>query len=73
MPHRLQVGIDFGQKRADFSLLFPDGQSLGPHQPFANSCSGYSLVKIAGLWWPRFASGDFEAEDHRMVKTGNRY
>ena len=45
MPHRLQVGIDFGQKRADFSLLFPDGQSLEQHRSFANSSSGYSLAK----------------------------
>ena len=45
MTHRLQVGIDFGQKRADFCLLFPDGQPLEPHVSFTNSCSGYSLAK----------------------------
>ena len=45
MTHRLQVGIDFGQKKADFSLLFPDGQPLEPHVSFTNSCSGYSLAK----------------------------
>jgi len=45
MTHRLQVGIDFSQKRADFCLLFPNGQPLEPHQAFANSCSGYSLAK----------------------------
>jgi len=45
MPHRLQVGIDFGQKRADFCLLLPDGRSLEPHLSFANSSSGYSLAK----------------------------
>ena len=43
MPHRLQVGIDFGQKRADLSLLFANGQPLEPHLSFANSSSGYSL------------------------------
>jgi len=32
-----------------------------------------SVAKIAGLWWPRSASGDFEAQDRRMAKTGNRY
>jgi hypothetical protein len=32
-----------------------------------------AVAKIAGLWWPRSASGDFEAEDRRMAKTGNRY
>jgi len=32
-----------------------------------------AVAKIAGLWWPRFSSGDFEAEDRRMAKTGNRY
>ena len=32
-----------------------------------------AVAKIAGLWWPRSNSGDFEAEDRRMAKTGNRY
>jgi transposase len=32
-----------------------------------------AVAKIAGLWWPRAASGDFEAQDRRMAKTGNRY
>lgn len=45
MTNRLQVGIDFGQKRADFCLLFLDGRPLEMHQSFANSCSGYSLAK----------------------------
>jgi hypothetical protein len=45
MTNRLQVGIDFSQKRADFCLLFPNGQPLEPHRAFGNSCSGYSLAK----------------------------
>jgi hypothetical protein len=45
MPHRLQVGIDFSQKRADCCLLFPNGQPLELHQAFGNSPSGYSLAK----------------------------
>jgi transposase len=32
-----------------------------------------AVAKIAGLWWPRADSGDFEAQDRRMAKTGNRY
>ena len=28
---------------------------------------------MAGLWWPRANSGDFEAEDRHLAKTGNRY
>jgi transposase len=32
-----------------------------------------AVAKLAGLWWPRSDSGDFEAEDRRMAKTGNRY
>jgi len=32
-----------------------------------------AIAKIAGLWWPRSDSGNFEAEDRRMAKTGNRY
>jgi transposase len=43
--HRLQVGIDFSQKGADFCLLFPDGRRLEPHRAFANSYVGYSLSK----------------------------
>ncbi len=45
MTNRLQVGIDFSQKKADFCLLFPDGQPLEPHVSFANSCLGYSSAK----------------------------
>jgi hypothetical protein len=29
--HRLQVGIDFSQNKADFCLMFPDGRLLEPH------------------------------------------
>jgi hypothetical protein len=32
-----------------------------------------AIAKIAGLWWPRADSGDFQAEDRRMAKSGNRY
>jgi len=32
-----------------------------------------AIAKIAGLWWPRNDSGDFEAEDRHLAKTGNRY
>ena len=32
-----------------------------------------AIAKIAGLWWPRGDSGDFEAEERRMAKSGNRY
>lgn len=32
-----------------------------------------SVAKIAGLWWPRSASGSFEAEERKLSKTGNRY
>jgi hypothetical protein len=45
MTNRLQVGIDFSQKRADVCLMFPNGQPLERHQAFGNSCSGYSLAK----------------------------
>jgi hypothetical protein len=43
--HRLQAGIDFSQKKADFCLLFPDGQTLESHHSFDNSVQGYSLAK----------------------------
>lgn len=45
MTNRLQVGIDFSQKRADWCLLFPNGQPLERHQAFGNSPTGYSLAK----------------------------
>jgi hypothetical protein len=32
-----------------------------------------AVAKIVGLWWPRSSSGDFEAENRRMAKTGNRH
>ena len=32
-----------------------------------------AVAKIAGLWWPRADSGDFEAQDRHMAKSGNRY
>jgi hypothetical protein len=45
MDNRLQTGIDFSLKRADFSLLFPDGRPLESHIAFDNSYLGYSLAK----------------------------
>lgn len=44
-PNRLQVGIDFSHKRADFCLLYPDGQPLLAHQAFANSRLGYEKAR----------------------------
>ena len=32
-----------------------------------------AIAKLAGLWWPKNASGDFEAEERRMARTGNKY
>jgi hypothetical protein len=43
--HRLQAGIDFSQKKADFCLLFPDGRPLEQHRSFDNSLPGYSMAK----------------------------
>jgi hypothetical protein len=45
MDNRLQVGIDFSQKRADFCLLFPDGRPLESHTAVDNSYPGYGLAK----------------------------
>ena len=44
-PYRLQVGIDFSQKGADFCLLLPEGQPLELHRAFANSLSGYTKAR----------------------------
>jgi transposase len=43
--NRLQVGIDFSRQRADFCLLFPDGQPLVSHRAFANSRPGYQQAR----------------------------
>ena len=32
-----------------------------------------AIAKMAGLWWPRAQSGEFEAEERRMAKSGNDY
>jgi len=32
-----------------------------------------AVAKIAGLWWPRNSSGEFDAEDRHMAKSGNSY
>ncbi len=32
-----------------------------------------AIGKIAGLWWPKNASGQFAAEERRMSKAGNAY
>ncbi len=45
MAHRVQVGIESSQKRADFCLPLPEGEILEAHQTFANSWPGYSLAK----------------------------
>ncbi len=31
------------------------------------------VAKFAGLWWPRSQSGDFEAEERPLARTGNKY
>ena len=45
MTNRLQVGIDFSQKRADLCLLWPQGDVLEAHLPFTNSRPGYEQAK----------------------------
>jgi transposase len=32
-----------------------------------------AIAKFAGLAWPRHQSGDYEAEDKKLARTGNRY
>jgi hypothetical protein len=42
---RLQVGIDFGQKKVHFCLLNADGQPLEVHRAFDNSVPGFAAAK----------------------------
>jgi len=32
-----------------------------------------TVARYAGLWWPRRNSGDFQGEERRLSKRGNRY
>lgn len=32
-----------------------------------------AVAKYAGLWWPKNASGEFEAEEHHLSRQGNAY
>lgn len=32
-----------------------------------------ALAKLAGLWWPRHQSGEFEAEDRHLKRAGNAH
>jgi hypothetical protein len=68
IPNRLQVGIDFSHKRADFCLMFPDGRPLEPHRAFDNSCSGYSLAKQ--LLLDALESHEFDGLDVSGEATG---
>ncbi|KUK11081.1 MAG: ISChy1, transposase [Clostridia bacterium 41_269] len=31
------------------------------------------MAQYAGLTWSRYQSGDFDTEERRLTKTGNRY
>jgi hypothetical protein len=68
MAHRLQVGIDFSQKRADFCLLFPDGRFIEPHLVFDNSLPGYGLAKR--LLLDALDQFDFDGVDVSGEATG---
>lgn len=43
------------------------------YQPRTTSQLVDAIAKIAGLWWPKNASGQFEAEELKMSKEGNAY
>jgi hypothetical protein len=66
--NRLQVGIDFSQKRADVCLMFPDGRLLEPHRAFDNSRSGCSLAKQ--LLLDALESYEFDGLDVSGEATG---
>ncbi len=68
MTNRLQAGIDFSQKKADFCLLFPDGQPLESHVSFANSTTGYTSAKR--LLLDTLDTYDFDGVDVSGEATG---
>ena len=45
----------------------------GIERPRTLADAEQGIAKLAGLWWPRCASGRFEAQDRRMSKAGNAY
>jgi transposase len=49
-----------------------DPQRQAYRQRTANEVQD-AVHKYAGLWWPKNASGQFEAEEHRMSREGNAY
>ncbi|MGD2105812.1 MAG: transposase [Anaerolineae bacterium] len=68
MTNRLQAGIDFSQKKADFCLLFPDGQPLESHISFPNSTAGYASAKR--LLLEALDTYDFDGIDVSGEATG---
>jgi len=68
MPNRLQVGLDFSLKRADMCLLFPDGELLDAHLPFANSWPGFQEAKAFLL--EAFDRFEFDGLDVSGEATG---
>ncbi|MFQ5874968.1 MAG: transposase [Dehalococcoidia bacterium] len=51
--------------------LKPDKQGI--LRPKTKHDAQAALARFVGLWWPRGDSGDFQAEDRRLPKTGNHY
>ena len=45
----------------------------GIERPLTPADAEQGVAKLAGLWWPRCASGQFEAQDCRLSKAGNAY
>jgi transposase len=45
----------------------------GIERPRTLADAEQGVAELAGLWWPRCASGQFEAQDRRFSKAGNAY
>jgi transposase len=55
---------------------FLDGTRLdrtGHLRPCTPDDAQAAVAKLAGLWWPRHDSGQFQSEDRRLSKAGNAY
>lgn len=48
-------------------------QKLKRYRPRHSKEIEDAVAKYAGLWWPKNASGNFEAEEHPMSREGNAY
>ncbi len=66
------VGAEISQVERFFEGTKQDPRT-GKRRPKNQRDAEDSLAKWAGLWWPLNQSGEFNAEERPLARTGNRY